>query len=54
MSKQEFDPEDTSRYTLTAIFSFVLVFVLFVSISRCSGNKIPPTEHDQTSEPSYK
>ncbi len=37
MSKQEFESADTKRYTLTILFSFVVIFVLFVLVAQCHG-----------------
>jgi hypothetical protein len=37
MSKQEFESTDTKSYTLTILFSFVVMFVLFVLMAQCHG-----------------
>ncbi len=38
MSKHEFDPGDSRRFTLTIFLSFAVVFVFVVLMMRCHGD----------------
>jgi hypothetical protein len=38
------------NYTLTTLLSFSIMFLLFVSLSRCHGSYHPVSEHSTTTE----